>query len=111
MVLPYGKTARSSAGLAITREKACICTRSSLRKDLPELAGKSARLDHLAPALVGTPDSCLVHRRRRTGGGAQFRRGGRQGRYGQVDAGSGRFGHMVLFGALAVLDVRLARKH
>ena len=67
---------------------------------------------HLAPALVGAPDPGLLLRRlRRTSG---RRRG--SGRLPEVrlvedHAGDRRARHLVLLGALAVLDVRLAGRH
>ena len=75
------------------------------------LARERARLEHLAPALVGASAPRLVlprrprHRRRvRAGGLRRVRQDGARAR-------PGRPRHVVLVGALAVRDARLAGRH
>ena len=72
------------------------------------LARERARLEHLAPDLVGAPDPDLVlpgrpHHLRRDGAGRL-----RGVRLDRADPGDGRARHVVLVGALAVRDARLA---
>ncbi len=72
------------------------------------LARERSRLVHLAPDLVGAPDPDLVlpgraHRLRRDGAGRL-----RRVRLDRADPGDGRARHVVLVGALAVRDARLA---
>ena len=82
----------------------------TVRKGLHELAREPARLDHLAPTLVGTPDSRVVHARRRSDRCQIGRGSARESRHKRTHAGSGRAGHVVLLGALAVFNARLARR-
>ena len=75
------------------------------------LARARARLEHLAPALVGAPAPRLVLPRR-----PRHRRRDRAGRLRGVRldgarARPGRARHVVLVGALAVRDARLAGRH
>ena len=71
---------------------------------LPRLARRDPALVHLAPALVGAPDPCLVPRRRAPRG--RRTAGGRR-----LGARPGRPRHVVLVGAVALRDARLARGH
>ena len=75
---------------------------------LLRLGRQHARLVHLAPAVVGSPDPGLVRAGRRGGcvGPDESRRAGRR-----LAAGRGRARHLVLFGAVAVLDPGLAGRH
>ncbi len=61
---------------------------------------------HQIPAWYG-PDGACLRRRERGGGGA--RRGGALRQRGRAAAGRGRARHLVLVGAVAVFDARLAR--
>ena len=75
------------------------------------LARGRARLEHLAPDLVGAPAAALAVPGRpldvRGGGARRVRRV----RLGRADPQRGRPRHLVLLGALAVRDARLARRH
>src|SRR5437588_8783997 len=66
MVLSHGSAARSRAGKVARPRQASVRSASPLRKSVFGLAREFARLDHLAPALVGPSDSGLVHERRRS---------------------------------------------
>ena len=71
-------------------------------------------LVHLAPALVGPPDPGLVRQRRRAvrrprRSARRAQRAAAAGYGGRADARRGRARHLVLVGAGAVLDARLAR--
>src|SRR5438132_14214084 len=65
MVLSHGSVARSRAGKVARPRQASVRSTSPLRKTVLGLAREFARLDHLAPALVGPSDSGLVHDRLR----------------------------------------------
>ena len=65
-------------------------------------------LVHFAPALVGPSDSGLVRRRRQDLLRRDRSRGDRPGRRQDADPRSGRARHLVLLGAVAVLDPGLA---
>ena len=104
-----------------------------LGEDLLRVDGEHPAVVHLAPALVGPPDSGLVRAGRQGVGGGDRGRGDRAGAGllrrdrrappapGEGDdrasrearahhhARRGRARHLVLLGALAVLDARLAR--
>ena len=81
-----------------------------LGEDLLRLAGEHPRLVHLAPALVGPPDPGLLLRERPPVTVADEDPDGlRDLRLGRAGAGPGRARHLVLLGALALLDPRLAR--
>ncbi len=68
-----------------------------------------ARLEHLAPALVGPPASRSGSARRATTTVEETRAGGvRRVRIDRADAERGRARHVVLVGAVAVRDPRLA---
>ena len=86
----------------------------ALDQDLQPLAGEHPGLVHLAPALVGPPDPGLVRRR-----GQRLRRAQTKPRRAPgtasrgniaLRAGPRRARHLVLLGAVAVLDARLARQ-
>ena len=75
---------------------------------LLRLGRQHARLVHLAPAVVGPPHPGLVRPERRDASASvpttsRRRRG--------LDAGPRRARHLVLLGAVAVLDAGLARRH
>ena len=83
----------------------------ALGQGLPRLAREHPALVHLAPALVGPPAAGLVLRRvrrdlRRAGGARALRR-----LRGPAAPGRGRARHLVLVGAVAVRDARLAGRH
>ncbi len=82
----------------------------ALAEGLRELAGRSARLEHLATALVGTPDPRVVLPGRTCHGGARGPGRVCHLRRRRDRAGPRRPRHVVLFAALAVLDARLARR-
>src|SRR5579883_1588983 len=93
-----------------------------LGEDLFSVAREYSALVHLAPALVGTPDSRLVRARRqyfrcgkRSGSrcpGAALLWRARVSREGAAaDARRGRARHVVFFGALALFDARLAGRY
>ena len=71
---------------------------------LPRVDGEHPALVHLAPAVVGPPDPRLVPRR-----GDLRRHRAARGR--GLGAGPRRARHLVLLGAVAVRDARLARGH
>src|SRR4029078_8448686 len=80
------------------------------------LYGKHPAMVHLAPALVGPPDSGLVRAGRqglRRADGSRSAGGGRQALRKEENtyARRRRPRHMVLFGAVAVLHARLAQQH
>ena len=85
--------------------------------DVPALDQQHPGLVHLAPAVVGPPDSGVVRRRRqrlrRAQRGRRARAGRREARAraGDVHAGRGRARHVVLVGAVVPLDARLAGGH
>ncbi len=75
------------------------------------LARQPPRLEHLPPAVVGSPDPGLVlpgRSRHRGGGGSDHLCGVRPRR---AAPGRGRARHVVLVAAVAVLDAGLARGH
>src|SRR5204863_5406958 len=72
------------------------------------LDAQHPRLVHLAPALVGTPDSRLVLRVRARDRVARDPARLRDVPLGPPHAGSRRARHLVLVGAVALLDARLA---
>ena len=75
------------------------------REDLLRLDGVDPALVHLAPAVVGPPPAGLVRARR------LLRRAGRAARGRRLGAVHRRARHVVLVGAVAVRDARLARRH
>ncbi len=75
------------------------------REDLLRLDGVDPALVRLAPAVVGPPAARLVRARRLLRGAGRPARGRRLG---AVDR---RARHVVLVGAVAVRDARLARRH
>ena len=83
----------------------------ALAEGVRELAGGPSRLEHLAAALVGSPDPRLVLPGRSRHGGARGPGRLRDVRRRGDRAGPGRAGHVVLLAALAVLDARLAGRH
>ena len=86
-------------------------SRSALRESLYKLAGEPARLDNLAPALVGTSDSGMVHE----DGKVYVARSDEEARAkagtDESDAGPGCAGHVVFIRALAILDTGLAGRN
>ena len=84
---------------------------AQLDEDLLPLDGEHPSLVHLAPALVGTPHSGVVLRRRRLRARVEGRPPGVPEVRGTGPAGSGHPRHVVLVRPLAVLDPRMARRH
>src|SRR5690349_5818301 len=110
MVHEDGPVARPRARTNVARAQAALRP-GELRKGLHQLARKPSRLDHLAPTLVGPSDSRLVHKRRRSDRRAIGSRGARASGYGGTDSRPGRARHVVLIGALAVLNPGLAQRN
>ena len=81
------------------------------KKIYSRLDGGDSPLVHLAPALVGPPDSGVVLPGRARDRGRDDSRRLRRVRLGRAHAGRGRARHVVLLGALALRDARLARRH
>jgi valyl-tRNA synthetase len=99
--------------LAAVRAGKTAFVPEELGKDLFRLAGEHPAVVRVAPAVVGPPDSGVVWAGRRLCRGARRGRGaaegrGEVGRRRRADARRGRARHLVLLGAVAVLDARLA---
>ena len=108
---------RARRSQAVEDGRTQIRARSNWDEDLFRLDAQHPALVHLAPALVGPPDSGLVRRRRQS-----LRRRDRSGRAARARAkrhGGERFAdprrgcarHLVLVGAVAVLDTGLAGRN
>ena len=82
-----------------------------LGEDVGALAREHPAVGGVAPAVVGAPDPGVVHRGRAHHRGARRGRGGAARRHRGSAPGPRRARHVVLLGAVAVLDPRLAGRH